>query len=159
MDQHTRAKHTSPNTTRKIDCKPWSSRVEYPSCEYSGIKGSGGNIFNKYSKRKSWGRNIPGGEVLQYQNELLSERLSLQLKMNDNGHKHPSNGFYPRPVLAFRYCRCLCLSARPSVPQSVCPSVTKFVRAITHYPLKLGSPKLDVRCKRIGSDCFGVDGP
>ena len=30
----------------------------------------------------------------------------------------------------------------------VCPSVTKFVRAITHYPFKLGSPNLDQRCKR-----------
>ena len=47
------------------------------------------------------------------------------------------NGFYPRPVLAFGYCRCLRLS--------VSPSVTKFVRAITHYPFKLGSPNLDQR--------------
>ena len=38
--------------------------------------------------------------------------------------------FYPRPVLAFGYCRCLRLS--------VSLSVTKFVRAITHYPFKLG---------------------
>ena len=48
--------------------------------------------------------------------------------------------FYPRPVLAFGYCRCLRLS--------VSPSVTKFVRTITHYPFKLGSPNLDHRCKR-----------
>ena len=30
----------------------------------------------------------------------------------------------------------------------VCSSVTKFVRAITHYRFKLGSPNLDQRCKR-----------
>ena len=53
-------------------------------------------------------------------------------------------GCYPRPVLAFGYCRCL----RPSVRQSVRPSVTKFVRAITHHPFKLGSPNLEHRCKR-----------
>ena len=46
--------------------------------------------------------------------------------------------------MAFGYCRCLRLSVRPSVR----PSVTKFVRAITHYPFKLGSPNLDQRCKR-----------
>ena len=47
--------------------------------------------------------------------------------------------FYPRPVLAFGYL---------SLPPSVSPSVTKFVRAITHHPFKLGSPNLDHRCKR-----------
>ena len=52
--------------------------------------------------------------------------------------------FYQRPVLAFRYCRCL----RSSVSPSVRPSVTKFFRAITHHPFKLGSPNLDHRCKR-----------
>ena len=52
--------------------------------------------------------------------------------------------FYPRPVLTLWYCRCLRLSVRPSVS----PSVTKFVRAITHHPFKLGSPNLDHRCKR-----------
>ena len=34
-----------------------------------------------------------------------------------------------------------------SLPLSVRPSVTKFVRAITHHPFKLGSPNLDHRCK------------
>ena len=34
-----------------------------------------------------------------------------------------------------------------SLPLSVRPSVTKFVRAITHHPFKLGSPNLDQRCK------------
>ena len=49
-------------------------------------------------------------------------------------------GFYPMLVLAFGHCRCLRLS--------VSPSVTKFVRTITHHPFKLGSPNLDHRCKR-----------
>ena len=40
------------------------------------------------------------------------------------------------------------LSLPASVRPSVSPSVTKFVRAITHYPFKLGSPNLDQRCKR-----------
>ena len=35
-----------------------------------------------------------------------------------------------------------------SLPVSVRPSVTKFVRVITHHPFKLGSPNLDHRCKR-----------
>ena len=35
-----------------------------------------------------------------------------------------------------------------SVRQSVRPSFTKFVRAITHHPFKLESPNLDHRCKR-----------
>ena len=30
-------------------------------------------------------------------------------------------GFYPRPVLAFGYCRCLRLSVRPSARHQVCP--------------------------------------
>ena len=47
--------------------------------------------------------------------------------------------FYPRPVLAFGYCRCLC----------VCLSVNhQLVRAITHQPFKLESPNLDQRCER-----------
>ena len=40
------------------------------------------------------------------------------------------------------------LSLPASVRPSVSPSVTKFVRAITHQPFKLGSPNLDQRCKR-----------
>ena len=39
-------------------------------------------------------------------------------------------------------------SVRPSVSPPVRPSVTMFVRAITYYPFKLGSPNLDHRCKR-----------
>ena len=40
------------------------------------------------------------------------------------------------------------LSLPASVRPSVSPSVTKFVRAITHHPFKLGSLNLDHRCKR-----------
>ena len=50
--------------------------------------------------------------------------------------------FYPRPVLAFGYCRCLCLCVCVSVYQS------QVVSAITHQPFKLGSRNLDQRCKR-----------
>ena len=55
--------------------------------------------------------------------------------------------FYPRPVLASGYCRCLhpsiCLSIRPSLRSSI----TKFVHAMTHHPFKLGLPNFDWRCK------------
>ena len=55
--------------------------------------------------------------------------------------------FYPRPVLAIRYCRCLRLCV--CVCLSVCLCVNhEFVRAITHHLFKLGSPNLDQRCKR-----------
>ena len=54
--------------------------------------------------------------------------------------------FYPRPVLAFGYCRCLRLSVCVSV--CVCGN-HMLVRAITHHPFELGSPNLDHRCKRL----------
>ena len=44
--------------------------------------------------------------------------------------------FWPSGIVV----ACVCPSASPSV--------TKFVRAITHYPFQLGSPNLDQRCKR-----------
>ena len=54
-------------------------------------------------------------------------------------------GFYPRPVLAFGYCRCLplsvCVCVRPCVNH-------ELVRVITHHLFQLGSPNLDQRCKR-----------
>ena len=58
---------------------------------------------------------------------------------------HKGARFYPRPVLAFGYCRCL----RVCVCVCVCLSVNhQLVRAITHQPFKLESPNLDQRCKR-----------
>ena len=49
--------------------------------------------------------------------------------------------FYPRPVLAFGYCRCLRLCV------SLCVNHL-LVRAITRDPFKLGSPNLKHSCKR-----------
>ena len=53
--------------------------------------------------------------------------------------------YYPRPVLAFGYCRCLrlsvCVCVRPCVNHEI-------VRDITHHPFQLGSPNLDHGCKR-----------
>ena len=64
-----------------------------------------------------------------------------QLTLNDDRSFH----VYPRPVLAFRYCRCL----RLSVCVCVLPCVNhELVRAITHHPFQLGSPNLDHRFKR-----------
>ena len=53
------------------------------------------------------------------------------------------NAFLPEASFGLRV-----LSLPASVRPSVRPSVTKFVRAMTHYPFKLGSPNLDHRCKR-----------
>ena len=56
--------------------------------------------------------------------------------------------FYPRPVMAFGYCRCLRLSVCVCVCMCVCVSVNhQFVRTITCHPLKLQSPNLDQKCK------------
>ena len=57
--------------------------------------------------------------------------------------------FYPRPVLAFGYCRCLRLCVCVCVCLSVCLCVNHLlVRTITRDLFKLGSPNLDQRCKR-----------
>ena len=58
--------------------------------------------------------------------------------------------FWPsRTVVGFAYCRWLrlsvCMSARPFV--CVCGNHV-LVRAITYHPFKLGSPHLELRCKR-----------
>ena len=55
--------------------------------------------------------------------------------------------FYPRPVLAFGYCRCLRLCV------SLCVNHL-LVRAITRDPFKLGSPNLKHRCKRPWLRCL-----
>ena len=77
------------------------------------------------------------------------KRIHCHLKHGYSEHLCPLKklfiDFYPRPVLAFGYCRCLRLSVCPSV--RVCGNHL-LVRAITHHPFKLGSPNLDQRCKR-----------
>ena len=59
-------------------------------------------------------------------------------------YHHINLAFYSMPVLAFGYCRCLCLrvSVRPRVNHLL-------VRAITQDSLKLGSPNVDQRCKTL----------
>ena len=61
----------------------------------------------------------------------------------------PSNFYcYPRPVLAFRYCRCLRLCVCVCVCLCVCLCVNhEFVPGITLQPSKLESPHLEHRCK------------
>ena len=82
---------------------------------------------------------------------IISTHLVIYtLQLNDGWHIlsifHENDCiFYPRPVLAFGYCRCLRLSVCPSV--RVCGNHL-LVRTITHHPFKLGSPNLDHRCKR-----------
>ena len=59
-------------------------------------------------------------------------------------------GFYPRPVLAFGYCRCLrvCVCVCVYVCVCVCVSVNhELVQVIIHQPFKLGSPNLVQRSK------------
>ena len=57
--------------------------------------------------------------------------------------------YYPRPVLAFGYYRCLRLSVCVSVRPPVCVwGKHLLVRAITHHPFKLRSRNLDHLCKR-----------
>ena len=55
--------------------------------------------------------------------------------------------FYTRPVLAFRYCRCLRLCVCVSAWPCVCIN-HGLVRTITHHSFKLESPNLEKRCKR-----------
>ena len=62
-----------------------------------------------------------------FENRLY--RIQKILSKSAMGYVEPH--FYPRPVLAFGYCRCLRLSVCPSV--RVCGNHL-LVRAITHYP-------------------------
>ena len=70
--------------------------------------------------------------------------------------------FYPRPVLAFRYCRCLYLVVTLTVRLSIGVCVNhEYVCAMTGDPFKLVSPNLDQRCKPHGYNPyrFGGDWP
>ena len=101
------------------------------------------------------GRKLNRRIILQYQvtvsqkeplgapsPERVPKWTQLSTRLLGRGCAGP---FYPRPVLAFGYCHCLrvcvCVRVRVSVNH-------EFVRAITHQPFKLGSPKLDQICKR-----------
>ena len=55
--------------------------------------------------------------------------------------------FYPRPVLAFGYCRWLRLCVCVSLCLCVCIN-HGLVHTITHHSFKLESPNLEQRCKR-----------
>ena len=82
-----------------------------------------------------WGRYLTGYDCL-----IRTTRIRVCIwDYND------ASCFYPGPVLAFGYCRCLRLSVCPSV--RVCGNHL-LVRAIPHHPFKLGSANLDHRCKR-----------
>ena len=80
----------------------------------------------------------------------LKKSLLVMSNVSDAAEPHASCVvvyfwvFYPRPVLAFGYCRCLRLSVCVSI--RVC-SKHLLVRAITHHLFKLGSPNLEQRCK------------
>ena len=68
--------------------------------------------------------------------------LSLSPPFSDSTESHTLY-FYPRPVLAFGYCR-----LPPSVCLCVCVCVNHLlVRAITCRPFKLESPNLDQKSK------------
>ena len=68
--------------------------------------------------------------------------------------------FYLRPVWAFRYYHCLCLSVFVCVSVCVCVN-PKFVCTITLHPFKLEPPKPDKRCKTpwLSPLLFGVNWP
>ena len=67
-------------------------------------------------------------------NAVTFSRLCLSL---------PEATFGPRVFNILSLPASVCVCVRPSVR----PTVTMFVRAITHDPFKLGSPHLDQRCK------------
>ena len=75
---------------------------------------------------------------------MLLLLLSSSSSLSFNYYDHYYHFYYPRPVLAFGYCRCLrlsvCVSVRPCVNH-------ELVRAITCHPFKLESPNLDHKCK------------
>ena len=94
--------------------------------------------------------------TIKIQDGCLRPYWKFNLKVN--GHRNLYNitfptkcgiespflaSFLPEASIGLRV-----LSLPASVRQSVRPSVTKFVRAITHHPFKLGSPNLEHRCKR-----------
>ena len=102
---------------------------------------SGGDIF---SPKKLWDKHIFLSALRKRYCILTDWNLSKIISIFQI-LKCISMDFYPRPVLAFGYCRCLRLSVCPSV--RVCGNHL-LVRAITQHLFKLGSPNLHHRCKR-----------
>ena len=75
-----------------------------------------------------WPSSLSSGsnQGLRMACHLLLLNLSYDFEENLPKSTFPNSNFYPRPVLAFGYCRCLrvcvCLSVCPSVCQSLtCP--------------------------------------
>ena len=68
--------------------------------------------------------------------------------------------FYPRPVLAFRYCRCLrlCVCESVCLCVHVCLYQSGLVRTITHHSFRLESPNFIQRCKRPWLRCLLIFG-
>ena len=102
-----------------------------------------------------WISKLPGSFEIHWVRQYLVNVVLFRIKALKNSEMtakfkskssiRPVNSFYPRPVLAFGYCRGLHLSVCPSVR----PCVNhQLVHAITHHPFKLGSLNLDHRCKR-----------
>ena len=63
-------------------------------------------------------------------------------------------GFYPRPVLTFKYCHCLCLSVCLSICVCVRECFNPNLWAITYHPFKLETPHWHKRCKTHGLMLF-----
>ena len=120
------------------------------------IRHRGSNSDSQFIKmRLEWSEKCLSINNQQYppSNEisyLILITLISHRKWHTNGHPDyvPSDSFkdsligvrvhfYPRPVFAFGYCRCL----------RMCVCVCPCVRTIIHQPFKLGSPNWDQRCK------------
>ena len=84
---------TAPNTTtRRISCKAWNSRVEYPSRKSKhDIKESEDNMFNLIFKGNVQGQK-QSGRCAFAEPELLSYTKPKRVAQNKrNGHKNPNN--------------------------------------------------------------------
>ena len=79
----------------------------------------------------------PKSSIMHVRFRNSHQGMQQTLYSTKYAHRFVSRGqVWPSDIVV----ACVCPSVRPSV--------TKFVRAITHYPFKLGSPNLDHRCKR-----------
>ena len=102
--------------------------------------------FHKNCMKTSYFDNIPYLQGYGFDPLSAGKGMVLVLHLCSQGYGCEKPGphttlkfFYPRPVVASGYCRCLRLSIRPS------PS---FFCTITHHLFKLESPNLNHRCKR-----------